>query len=82
MTKLLVQNGASLLKPKKDGMNILHASASFNDIHILDFAIRNKETKSIDIPNQEVIKFYLSLGTHTCSHGLHTWQYGLFKLAN
>jgi hypothetical protein len=54
MAKLLVECGASLLKPKKDDLTILHIAASLNDIHTLDFAIKAKETKSIDLPNEEV----------------------------
>ena len=30
-------------------------SASFNDLHILDYAIQTKETKSIDLQNEEVL---------------------------
>ena len=55
MVKFLVDNGAYLLKPKKDGVTVLHLSASVNDIHTLDFAIRAKDTNSIDIPSKEVI---------------------------
>jgi ankyrin repeat protein len=40
VVKLLVENGATLLKSKGDGMNILHVAASHNDIHMLDYAIK------------------------------------------
>ena len=40
IVKLLVENGANLLKPKGDGMNVLHVAASHNDIHMLDYAIK------------------------------------------
>lgn len=54
MVRFLVDNGAHLLKPKKDGMTILHIAASNNDVHILDYALQFKETKSIDIASEEV----------------------------
>ena len=54
MVKYLVEHGASLLKPKKDGINVLHLTAGQNDLHILDYAIKVKQTKSIDITNKEV----------------------------
>lgn len=37
---LVEQGGANLLKPKADGMTILHVAASQNDIHMLDYAIK------------------------------------------
>ncbi len=40
IVKLLVDNGAQILKPKGDGMNVLHVAASSNDIHLLDYAIK------------------------------------------
>ena len=40
VVKTLVENGATLLKPKGDGMNILHVAASHNDIHMLNYAIK------------------------------------------
>ena len=54
MVQMLVQLGAEILKPKKDGFTLLHIAASQNDIHVLDYAISVKKTKSIDIPNEEV----------------------------
>jgi ankyrin repeat protein len=54
MVKFLVENGAHLLKPKKDGMTILHISASSNDIHTLEYALQMKDTASVDIQNEEV----------------------------
>ena len=33
-------------------MTILHMSASLNDIHSLDYEIKIKETKDIDLPNE------------------------------
>lgn len=54
MVKYLCENGASLLKPKKDGVTILHLSAGLNDIHTLDYALKTKQTKSIDLPSDEV----------------------------
>ena len=39
IVKMLVESGATLLKPKGDGLTILHVAASYNDIHMLDFAI-------------------------------------------
>jgi ankyrin repeat protein len=40
IVKLLVESGATLLKPKADGMTILHVAASQNDIHMLDYTIK------------------------------------------
>lgn len=54
MVKFLVDNGAHLLKPKRDGMTILHVAASNNDVHVLDYVLQNNETKSIDITSDEV----------------------------
>jgi ankyrin repeat protein len=54
MVKLLVNNGASILKPKKDGLTILHVAATINDVRILDYAIKNKQTRAIDIQNKDV----------------------------
>jgi ankyrin repeat protein len=53
MVKLFVENGASLLKPRRDGLNILHLCCCSNDIHTLDYAIKKKETKSIDMLTEE-----------------------------
>ena len=41
------------MKPKKDGITVLHIAAGNNDIHLLDYAIKIKSTKSIDLPNEE-----------------------------
>ena len=49
MVKELLENGASLLKPKMDGLTILHIAASQNDIHLLDYSIKNNPTKTIDL---------------------------------
>lgn len=39
LIKLLVENGANLLKPKKDGLTSMHFAASNNDIHFLDYIL-------------------------------------------
>lgn len=40
IVKLLVEEGgADLMKPKADGMTVLHVAASQNDIHLLDYVI-------------------------------------------
>lgn len=49
MVKILVENGAALLKSKNDGLTILHISASMGDLNIIDYVIKNKSTDSIDI---------------------------------
>ena len=67
IVKLLVDNGAQILKPKGDGMNVLHVAASSNDIHLLDYAIKeiSRQAKDdlqstvnssnfIDLQNQDV----------------------------
>ena len=34
------------MKAKEDGMNVLHAASSFNDVHLLDYVLRvQRETK-------------------------------------
>jgi ankyrin repeat protein len=40
--KGLVENGASLLKPRKDGITVLHIGAVNNDLHVLDYVIKTK----------------------------------------
>lgn len=49
----LVDNGASLLKPRKDGVTILHVSACANDLYVLNYAIKKKQTNSIDILSED-----------------------------
>ena len=39
MIKLLVDNGANILKAKKDGLTSMHFAASNNDIHFLDYIL-------------------------------------------
>ena len=46
VVRLLVENGASIMKGKGDGMNILHVAASHNDIHMLDYTIKVLEAQS------------------------------------
>ena len=46
IVKMLVDSGASIMKPKGDGMNVLHVGASSNDIHLLDYAIKQVQTQS------------------------------------
>jgi ankyrin repeat protein len=42
--QLLVQGGANLLQPKKsDGMTALHIAAASNDVHLVDFIMKNVE---------------------------------------
>jgi hypothetical protein len=48
IVKLLVDNGAQILKPKGDGMNVLHVAASSNDIHLLDYAIKEISRQAKD----------------------------------
>lgn len=40
IVKMLVDSGASIMKAKGDGMTVLHVAASSNDIHLLDYAIK------------------------------------------
>ena len=49
MVRTLVDNGAQLLKPRKDGVTILHIAACENDVRMLDYACKAKTTKSIDL---------------------------------
>lgn len=39
VVKTLIEQGATPLKSKSDGMNILHVAASSNDIHVLEYVI-------------------------------------------
>ena len=39
VVKILVESGAQIMKPKADGMTVLHVAASSNDIHMLDYSI-------------------------------------------
>jgi ankyrin repeat protein len=50
MVRTLVENGAQLLKPRKDGVTILHIAACENDVRMLDYVCKAKTTKSIDLP--------------------------------
>lgn len=44
------------MKPKKDGMTVFHVSASRNDIHTLDFALKVvKDNSAVNMINEEVI---------------------------
>lgn len=82
MVKTLVNGGAQLLKPKKDGMTLLHLSATHNDIHILDYCLKKKETTSIDLETNDVIKkFELKkfLGVDTSPFGSIFGKYGCFE---
>lgn len=54
MVKLLHQTGASMVKPKRDGMTIFHVAASHNDIHTLDYCISSKVSRTVDLKNEEV----------------------------
>jgi hypothetical protein len=49
MVKALVESGAQILKPRNDGATILHISTCLNDVHTLDYAIKAKNTQSIDL---------------------------------
>lgn len=53
VVKLLVENGAEILKPKADGMTVLHVAASQNDIHMLDYAIKVIEARGQETPNSD-----------------------------
>lgn len=54
MAKILVENGAELLKQKKDGVCILHTGAMQNDVHLLDYALKLSQAKLIDPQTQHV----------------------------
>ena len=53
MVKKLHKLGGNMMKPKRDGITCLHVAATNNDIHLLNFLLENRPTKSIDIENQE-----------------------------
>ena len=44
----LVESGASILKPRKDGVTVLHLAASNNDIPVLNYALRAKRAQNVD----------------------------------
>lgn len=43
LAQILVENGAATNIPKSDGFNILHISASNNDIHMLDYFLQQED---------------------------------------
>lgn len=49
----LVSNGASVTKPKKDGINPFHMAASNNDIHMLDYFIQLNQHQTLEMQNIE-----------------------------
>jgi ankyrin repeat protein len=55
--KLLIDNGAEILKPAKlDEMSVLHLAAASNDIHLLDFFLTHlgdDAWQSVNITNSE-----------------------------
>ncbi|CAI2374403.1 unnamed protein product [Moneuplotes crassus] len=53
MVKKLYKLGGNMIKPKKDGLTCLHISATNNNVHILNYLLENRPTKSIDIENAE-----------------------------
>lgn len=50
IVKFLFERGANLFKANKDNMNAFHLAAVYNDIHTLDFCIKNRAGKSVDTP--------------------------------
>ncbi len=54
IVKSLVDSGAQILKPRKDGVTVLHLAASANDVHILDYALKTKQTRSVDFVSDDV----------------------------
>lgn len=50
VVKFLHERGANLFKTNRDNMNALHIAAVYNDIHTLDFCIKNRGNKSVDTP--------------------------------
>lgn len=50
----LVANGASVTRPKADGITVLHMAASNNDIHTIDYLINLKDIDiNVNVRNSE-----------------------------
>ena len=49
----LITHGASVTKPKRDGMTTFHVAASNNDVQMLDYLIELNQHDTVDIKNQE-----------------------------
>ena len=54
--RILVENGAQVLKPRSDGITALHLAAATNDVHVLDYVLRTKTTSSVDMLSDAVCK--------------------------
>lgn len=71
-----------MLKPKKDGFTILHIAATKNDIHTLDYAIRTKETTSIDLCTEDVlVDNHDDIGLDSSTFGFLFRKHGLSEFA-
>lgn len=91
IVKMLVDSGASIMKPKGDGMTVLHVAASSNDIHLLEYAIKEIQRQAkenlestvnasgfIDLQNQDVYKMHglnIFLGLDTSTPCLVPWEF-------
>jgi ankyrin repeat protein len=54
MIKALVENGAQVLKPRVDGITALHLAAVTNDVFVLDYVLKTKQTNSVDMLSDAV----------------------------
>ena len=50
----LVESGASIVKPRKDGVTVLHLAATNNDIPVLNYALRAKRAQNVDYVSDDV----------------------------
>lgn len=50
---MLVEGGASVLTPMDKGVTVFHLSAANNDVHILDYAISQREHSNLDFKTDE-----------------------------
>lgn len=53
MAKMIVEGGASVLKPIDKGVTMFHLAAANNDVRLLDFAISQREHSNVDFRTDE-----------------------------
>lgn len=56
----LVESGAQVLKPRKDGVTTLHLAACTNDVPVLNYVLKAKSTSSIDMISDDVFNIFNS----------------------
>jgi hypothetical protein len=83
MRALIEDGGAQILKPRKDGVTVLHVAACMNHVKALNYAIKTKTTASIDILSEEVLIQRLDiLGLHSRPFSSSERVYGCAESAD